>query len=521
LNRRSLKVVAIDDDQADLRVLRRMLERTQTWEIVFDGYTDVASALNTLRDGHGDIIFLDYLLGAETGLGVLKALRRDDDRRPVIVLTGHGDEYVAAELMRCGASGYVAKHDLNPHMLRLAIDGALREQELERKNQELQEQLQAARKMEAIGTLAGGLAHDFNNILTGIIGTVELSLVRSEDDRMTEQLETVRSECYRMSDLIRRLMNFGQSEHLASSALDIVEVVSRSVQRFREHAPAGVNLVSDIVDGPLEVNASAHGLEQIVLNLCTNAREAIRDHGRIWIRLRRMDPDPEYFRDHLGLSHDHYAVLEVQDKGSGISPEIRERIFEPFFTTKQLGTTKGTGLGLSTVWQLVRQFNGRIHCYSESGGGTTFRVFLPTTEAKSMPRSMNFDGAVGGGERILVVDDEPLILRIVSRMLTKLGYKIDVAETGDAALVRLQDEADDYQLVILDMSMPGISGVECLQKIRLSGRQMPVLMSSGHDMESQQEALMSAGAQGILQKPYKMDELARRVRQIIDMAHSA
>lgn len=513
---RRIHVVAIDDDGVDLHVLKRNCEDISGWDVLFSGFSLPETAMEVLPRQRVDVIFVDYRLGSTNGLELVRRLRAMDEIRPIIFLTGIGNELVAKESIRVGADDYMAKDDLSPGRLKRCIESAINQYHFRRERALLERELREAQKMEAIGTLTAGLAHDFNNMLAGMMGETQLALRGPLDPSTEKHLNSIHNACHRMAELIHRLLTFGQSHSNELNIVSLKLVVDHTLAILLHTLPDNIRLDTDLADDPLWVKATPAGLQQIIMNLCVNAAEAMKDGGRITLRLARAYPDDALTVAVPDAESRTWVRLIVEDTGPGVSPPLRDRIFDPFFTTKAMGTRKGTGLGLAIVWQLVRDFGGWIHVESEQGRGAHFFVYLPYADQKAPARTNTGAGLPRGSETVLVVDDEQTVLETTSRMLEHLGYTVLSASDGIEALDTLRQRKEDVACVIMDFQMPKMNGMECSRNIQTLVPGMPIVFTSGHNLQPHLATLAEAGAKATLQKPYELRDLAQSVRTALD-----
>jgi signal transduction histidine kinase len=354
MSERKLTLLVIDDDPGDAVLLRRQLEDIPGWEAEVTVYQDPAEARSHLRNRAVDFVIVDYLLGPVRGLEVLKDIRGEGDERPVILLTGHGDERIAAEITRAGADDYLVKAEMTPDQLRRSIENALAQFRLRQEKALLSEELRQSQKMEAIGQLAGGLAHDFNNMLTGILGFVELALMKSHEKEVESDLRQVQATALRMKELIRRLLSFSRRSRAEYAPVELGQLV-RELEAILAHSiPKNIDLKIEMGRENLSLYGNAAMLHQVLLNLCLNAVEAMPQGGTLRIGLRKAEAAPEIRSRYPHLSECPVAALEIEDTGKGIAREHLERIFEPFYTTKNLSSEKGTDWD----WRLSGRMSG-------------------------------------------------------------------------------------------------------------------------------------------------------------------
>jgi two-component system, cell cycle sensor histidine kinase and response regulator CckA len=379
----------------------------------------------------------------------------------------------------------------------------------------LERQLRQSQKFEAIGQLAGGVAHDFTNVVGAILGWAEMGLEHSRDNpAMSERFERIREQADRAASLTRELLAFARRQVLQPRPVDLNSV-----------ATGLHNLLDKVIDKSIEVKfintpldpvkADPTQLEQVLMNLCINARDAMPDGGRLVIETEMVELDEPYCRFYPYVTPGRYAVLSVSDTGIGMDPETRERIFEPFFTTKEHG--KGTGMGLATVYGIVKQHGGFIHVYTEPSHGSLFRVYVPAMEGGASPGSaakstVPSRAEIRGTETILLAEDHESIREMARQTLVSLGYRVLSAADGEEAL-RLS-EHERPALAILDVIMPKIGGSAAAGQLAKRYSGVRVVFTSGYSSESE---LVPEGTAGrYLQKPYSPTTLARMVREILD-----
>jgi two-component system, cell cycle sensor histidine kinase and response regulator CckA len=378
----------------------------------------------------------------------------------------------------------------------------------------LEDQLRQAQKMEAIGRLAGGIAHDFNNLLTAIGGYAEL--VRDSldpgDERREDADEVVRAT-RRAAELTGQLLAFSRRQVLAPTVVSVNEVVVAMQPILERLIGSEVNLVVGLAPDAGHVRVDRSQLEQVILNLAINGRDAMPSGGNLLIETASLELDEPYATTHAEVEPGRYALLAVSDQGPGLSPEAQARLFEPFFTTKPAG--KGTGLGLATVYGIVRQSGGHVFPYSQSGMGTTFRVYLPQVApgGRETPAPEERRPAVLTGPRtVLVVDDERSIRELMRSVLVTHGYRVLVAASGTDALAAAT-EAGVIDLVVTDVAMPGLSGPRLVEQLREGRADLPVIYVSGYP-EDHLPAGLGAGAR-FLPKPFSPADLVRWVEDVL------
>ncbi|HEX6104460.1 MAG TPA: PAS domain S-box protein, partial [Gemmatimonadales bacterium] len=383
----------------------------------------------------------------------------------------------------------------------------------------IEEQLRRAERMQAAGRLAGGVAHEVNNMMTGVIGFSEFLLreLDPDDPRRADVTEIIRAGT-RAADVTRQLLAFTRQQFLRPEVFDLNEVVGGMEKLLRRSLGEDQVLALRLSPDPLEVRADRGQLEQVLLNLVLNARDAIAGRGEVVIATAPATRDEARDAAHaeVEVPAEHYVLLSVSDSGCGMTPDVQARIFEPFFTTKAVG--QGTGLGLSTVYGIVKQSEGFVWVDSTAGAGTTFRVYLPRIME---PASRGPDGATpgaprGGSETILVVEDEDIVRALACRGLREQGYTVLEARHGGEALRQLGEPSRKVDLVISDVVMPELGGRELGQRLARLQPALPVLYMSGYTGEDMvQRGLLDPGAP-FQQKPFTPEGLARKVREMLD-----
>ncbi len=380
----------------------------------------------------------------------------------------------------------------------------------------MERQLRQAQKFEAIGQLAGGVAHDFNNVVGAILGWAELGLEENRDRaKVCERFSRIKEQAERAAALTRELLAFSRRQVLQRQAIDLNTVTSGLVSFLEKVISKDIEL--RVITAPLEtVKADPTQIEQVLMNLCLNARDAMPNGGRMVIETEMVELDDAYTRFYPGVALGRYVVLSVSDTGIGMDPETRERIFEPFFTTKDKG--KGTGMGLATVYGIVKQHSGFVHVYSEPGQGSLFRVYLPVQEGSVSEESpakvpAASVGELRGTETILIAEDHESIREMARQTLLSLGYRVLSAGDGEEALRLCMEETP--AIAILDVVMPKLGGVATAQKLAANFRGLPIIFTSGYSQDSENVAAAAANAH-YLQKPYSPMALGRQVREILD-----
>jgi two-component system cell cycle sensor histidine kinase/response regulator CckA len=379
----------------------------------------------------------------------------------------------------------------------------------------LEGQLLQAQKMEAVGRLAGGVAHDFNNLLTVILSYGDLLLEDlPRDAPQRDDVAEIRQAAVAASALTRQLLAFSRQQVLEPRVLDVNAVVAGTEKLLTRLIGEDVRLTISLATTVGLVKVDPGQLEQIIMNLAVNARDAMPQGGRLTIETGDVEMDETYVRGHPLAHAGHYVMLAVSDTGVGMDAETQARIFEPFFTTKEVG--KGTGLGLATVYGIVKQSGGFIWVYSEPGHGTTFKVYLPRVDEPVSPAAAAAPPAAGGAETVLVVEDVAAVRTVAREMLERRGYTVLEAPDGESALRLAGKHRGEIHLLLTDVVMPGGSGRALADRLLALRPGMKVLYMSGYtDDAVVRHGILEAGI-AYLQKPFAPDSLTRKVRAVLD-----
>ncbi len=375
-------------------------------------------------------------------------------------------------------------------------------------------------KLESLGALAGGVAHDLNNILTGILGHVSfLRLALPESGPHRDSLRAIEEGARRAASMTQQILAFVRESETEMGPVNFSRVIVAGANLLRGGLPKNVEVQLEIPAEDISVVGDETNLSQLFLNLAVNARDALEQGGRIHVQLAREFLPANKIPKRSNILPGEYVRLTVSDNGMGIPPQIKEKIFEPFFTTKT--GSQGTGLGLATVVAIVKSHQGAIDVESEVGVGASFHVYLKpalnVVDAPPVPEEQ----LTGGSECILVVDDEEVVRTVMQRSLEHLGYLVETATDGADAVTRFRHNAAHYQLVILDMMMPKLAGDEVFKRLQQIDPNVRVLLASGYSSEGRAASVLKAGALGFIQKPFAVEDLAREVRRCLDMQPTA
>ena len=387
----------------------------------------------------------------------------------------------------------------------------------EKDRDKLQNQLLQAQKMESVGRLAGGVAHDFNNMLGVIIGYSELLLeTRGQEDPLYDDLQEIFDAAKRSSDITRQLLAFARKQTIDPRVIDLNSTVESMLKMIRRLIGEDIDLAWLPCSELLQVNIDPIQINQVMANLCINARDAIKGVGKLTIETDHTVIDDDYCNDHPEFIPGDYVVLSVSDDGIGMDPETLQNIFDPFYTTKGIG--KGTGLGLSTVYGIVKQNEGMINVYSEKDKGTTFTIYLPlfTGDISDEPKQVITETPLSQGETVLIVEDDPAILKIGRRILEQLKYKVVFASTPGDALGLVREYREKIDLLITDVIMPEMNGRDLASRVRLFYPDLKVLYMSGYtaNVIAHREVLDKGVC--FIQKPFSKKDFAVKIREALE-----
>ncbi|HKI83284.1 MAG TPA: ATP-binding protein [Candidatus Krumholzibacteria bacterium] len=383
------------------------------------------------------------------------------------------------------------------------------------KRRELEEQLIQSQKLQAVGQLAGGVAHDFNNILQAMIGYLEFASAEvPEDSAAKKDLDQVQKGIERAIQLTRQLLAFSRRQALDTEILQLNEVCQETIEMLRRMVGESVEIRFQADPHCPAVYADRSQLGQVLMNLCVNARDAMNGRGIITIQTGSLLADQSFLEDHPECHPVLHAYMKIGDNGCGMSPSIQKHVFEPFFTTKEVGA--GTGIGLSTVYGIIQQHGGAIDLQSEPGVGTEFTIYLPASDGVVIPRSEDTSEIpVGSGETILVAEDDRLVREVALRVLERSGYKVLSASNGKEALQLFEQHADEIALSILDAVMPELGGRETSARIRALKPDARILFVSGYNPQEVDGKLVLGDNDEILMKPYLAEAFLTRVHEIL------
>ena len=514
-----LRALFIDDSEDDVALQVRLLHQAG-YDVAFER-VDSPSALTAAIGQEWHVIISDYSMPHFNGTDALKLVRDRGLDVPFLFVSGTMGEETAVAALKNGAQDYLMKTNLN--RLVPAVQRELREAEERRERRRLEQQIHRLQRFEAIGRLAGGVAHDFNNVLGVITGYSEMLLDKlnlNSDAKLAALATEVLKATERGGALTRQLLAFSRQQTLKPRVIDIqghVKGISGLLQRVMGE---DIRLKVETGGHPTHLRADPAQLEQVIMNLAVNARDAMPSGGNLNIEISDIHLDAEYCKHHADSYPGSYVCIAVTDTGCGMSPEVLARLFEPFFTTKESG--KGTGLGLATVYGIVKQSGGHITVDSKVGHGTTFKAYLPLTEdpVSKIEIASSIETVPGGSETILLVEDEDSLREVTCGYLKNKGYSVIAASEAKSAIAAAESCSHPVDLLLTDVILPGMSGVRLAEQLGAVHPRMRVLYVSGYAPDAMTHHGGHDPNFAFLSKPFSLAVLAKTIRSILDSQHA-
>jgi signal transduction histidine kinase len=478
--------------------------------------TEFAQALALCKSSPPHMALIDLRLGHRSGLELLRILGEDFPDILCILMTGYAEVDSAVDAMRQGAADYLRK-PVAPMELLQVLDRNRESLRLQAELKASQEQLNQATKMEALGTLAGGIAHDFNNILTAISGFAELAQRSTlPDTDVHRHVSEIFSASQRAAELVKQILTFTRQTDETRETMQLLDVVEDALKLLRPTLPSSLNIHISCNPQDSLVSADPIQMHQVLINLCTNAAQAVGHNiGDLWITIDDFDcPAPVPVGSRL-LESGRYLKLTMRDTGRGIEPEHLQRIFDPFFTTSEVG--EGTGMGLALVDSIISAHGGATAVASHPGEGATFTVYIPHADGSQPVTRQTAQAKLPhpGAGRVLVVDDEQMIRVFFEAVLDSSGYERVCCSSGLEALSTLAADPRGFDLVITDQTMPGMTGSELIGEISRLYPELPVILCSGNAQALDDSSRQQAGISAFLVKPVSVDELLSTVDQAL------
>jgi len=528
-------ILIVDDDEGICKILTLLFER--------NGYDTETSgtgrgAIEKARGRSFNVAILDIKLPDMEGVELLAPLKEMHPDLEMIMVTGYASLETAVRTLNEGASAYITKsmnmdevlaiirrviekqHLVmeNRRLYQTAQQELARRKQAEEEKTKLEEQLRQLQKMEAVGQLTAGVAHNFNNMLMAIMGNIELAMIGDVPDNIRHYLNSAMTASQGAANIVKDLMLFARTKPIEQNTVDINYVINDAVSICRKTFDRKIEFIVENYANLPAVLGDFGELQQVFLNLCLNARDALeavepnsRDLPNIRIKVSQVGCDADNCMTLPEASPGQYLRVSVSDNGIGMDKKTQEHLFEPFFTTKKVG--KGTGLGLATAYAILKRHHGWIDCQSQPSVGTTFNVYLPAIEqALAIDRIKEEQEVTGGTETILLIEDEEMVRAIVQLMLEEYGYNVLLGVDGMDGWNIFLKERDKIALVILDLSMPKMSGQEVLAKIVAIDTNVKVIIISGYNYDSSK----LIGAKAFIKKPIQQHQLLQTVREVLD-----
>ncbi len=507
----AIKLLILEDKEEDAILLIYELKRAgylPEWKRV--------DCQTTFLDGleeHWDIILADYALPQFDGLQALEYIKLHNIDIPFILVSGSMGEEIAVEAMKMGANDYLLKDRLA--RLPSAVQHALDQNKLQREKTRLEAALLQNQKMEAVGKLAGGIAHDFNNLLTIIIGSAELAESELANDHpVQKRLNTIQHASERAVGIIKQLLTFARKPLVHTKESNVKLLLAETCQLLIPILAdqTKVNLINE-TDQMVKVDPGQ--LQQVLINLAINARDAMPAGGQIDIQTGTEVVDLEYVVNGNSIKPGEYVTISIRDSGQGIPYEIQSRVFDPFFTTKDVG--KGTGLGLAISYDIVSKCGGFISLVSQPGAGSNFTIHLPKIDSSigHTPMLSPHNDKLIGHECLLLVDDEEQILEMVSEVLINMGYRVLTAKSGLDAISVFENCGSKIDLLVTDLSMPGMGGLELANELQRRDSSLKVLFITGYHENFEQGHNDKPMPGVVLEKPFSNNLLGSIVREVL------
>ncbi len=514
------KILIVDDDAVVAASVKAVLDR-RAYEITVTN--DALKGVEFLHQKQFDLAILDVMMPVMSGFQIMESVKDLNLDTMFIIMTGDTSMDSAIKAIRKGASDYIRKpFDADELMIR--VENAIRHKKskdekrlIQSEKKQLEMQLRQSQKMEAIGTLAGGMAHDFNNTLGIIIGNTELAIRTTPKESPNRQyLNNIITASCRAEEMVSRLLSFSRITDAEKKPIDLISSVDESLKLLRSSLPSDIEIKKCFPESQLVIMGDPTQLNQVMVNICTNAAHAINGEGGILeinIGTREIDLNP--LSSFNGLPQGHYAEITIRDTGHGMPEDVIKRVFDPYFTTKETG--KGTGMGLAVVHGIVKNHGGSIKVESRVNEGTVFTIYVPLIDAivENKP-SVDIECLPGGKESILLVDDEYMIADTMKIMMEQLGYRVKAFTESGRALEVFESNPHAFDLVITDMTMPRMTGDILASKIQDIRDDTPVIICTGFNNRIDPEGLKSKGICEILTKPVRTTILAKAIKNVLN-----
>ena len=492
----NIRVLLVEDDEDDYVLLKDLLSEVPGKKFDLDWTDGYDTGIEAIESRRHDVCLVDYRLGERSGLDLLRQALGNECMIPVIVLTGQDDQTVDLEAMQIGASDYLVKGQIDSTMLDRSIRYAITHKEMEC-------HILESSRLASIGKLAAGMAHEINNPLTTVLGLSQLLMAKNLPESISQDLTIISSEAQRAAKIVKNLLLFARKTDPEMQYLDVASVLRRAQElkssNFKAH---NITVINDIPPTLPQTMVDEQQLIQVFINILTNAeQECFESHrgGQLYLK---ANSSPDWIK------------VSISDDGPGIPPENFDVIFEPFYSTKDVG--KGTGLGLSICYGIIRQHGGELWAESEPGNGATFHVQIPIVDEEGRTPAPGLEIVPPISKHLLVVDDEPHIGNLLVRSLEMEHYTVDLADGGEDAVRKLTSM--DYDCILLDLKMPGMSGMELFRHIEASDQKAAkkVIFITGDTSDAQTHDFITDLKNPVVLKPFQLDDICRQVQKIVE-----
>ena len=515
-------ILYIDDNPNDIRLIQDMIGQHNLHSDDMDAFHFLGAS--SLKDGFDlagrqniDLILLDLFLAETKGIDTFRRCLEHASDIPIIVLTGLEDEMLAVQAVREGAQDYLTKNHVDSFGLNRSIRYAIERKALSVEKDKLRAQLLQSQKMEAIGRLAGGVAHDFNNLMTAVQGFTDVLMMRTEHGHPNYRaLEQIRIASSRAADLTRKMLMFSRRHMSKFEPVEINAVIEDLLKMLTRVIGEDIEIGTQLSKDLPKINGDKGSIEQLILNLAVNAKEAMPDGGSLYMTTEQTDiknvsqKEPE-------IEPGTYVKITVEDNGSGISKEDLAHIFDPFFSTKNIALS--SGLGLSVAYGIIRQHKGWIDVQSEVGQGTTFQLYFPViaeTSEKREEAPVDLESLKGKGRRILLVEDSEGVREFATMALEENDYEVYAVTTSGEALEVMSNHHGKIDIVLTDVVLPDKSGIQLVEELLEKNPSLKILLSSGYTDQKSQWPVIQEKGYPFLQKPYSLTELIQTVHRLLE-----
>lgn len=503
----TLRLLLVEDNLADVVLFQEAIDQDGLSGANLTHVARLRDAEAELRSQSFDLIVTDLGLPDSSGIETFRQLQAAAPGLPIIVLTGNEDDAIGHEALRHGAQDYLVKGELSGRALgraaRYAVD-----------KKSYQQRLQQASRLEAVGRLTAGVAHDFNNILAVIRANAEL-LTLAENPDVVEGATDIRKAADRGVALARQLLSFSRQRAMTRAALDLNELISKFTPTLKRLLGRSMEVALELARELPAISADAGMLEQVLLNLAVNARDAMPRGGTLRIATATLELAPGRLSSHPGAYPGRFVCVAITDTGTGMTPQVLDHLFDPFFTTKPFGA--GSGLGLATVHGIIQQHRGWIEVKSQLGVGSTFQIFLPVANAVVEKPQAPAESVDGAGETILFIEDEASLRMLVAKHMSAHGYHVLAAADAREARRHWAEKKSEIDLVLSDITLPdGENGMKLAESFLAERPDVPVVLSSGYSADLTSGALALEEGVNFLQKPYELGKVLRTLRERLE-----